>query len=127
MSSRQQGKRTALFDAPQRVASPYDKTATRDLTAAQISAMESQSETEANTMAQKISQLKNLSLRMGDEIRGSNKVLDQVGNQFEELQVTLKNTWNRMLVMAQRSGIPYKVWLGFFGVLFFMFWYVWFM
>lgn len=76
-------------------------------------------------MAQKLSQLKELSIKMGEEIRGSNKVLDSVGNQFGELQVTLKNTWNRMMVMAQRSGIPYKVWLAFFGVLVLMFWFVW--
>ncbi|ODV73269.1 Bet1p CYBJADRAFT_162653 [Cyberlindnera jadinii NRRL Y-1542] len=124
MASRQ-NKRTALFDAPPRVASPYDKPEQRDYSASRIAQMESQSEEQTNVMAQKISQLKDLSLKMGEEIRSSNKVLDQVGNQFEQLQGTLKRTWNRMLVMAQRSGIPYKVWLGFFAVLFLMFWYVW--
>ncbi|CEP24473.1 unnamed protein product [Cyberlindnera jadinii] len=124
MASRQ-NKRTALFDGPPRVASPYDKPEQRDYSASRIAQMESQSEEQTNVMAQKISQLKDLSLKMGEEIRSSNKVLDQVGNQFEQLQGTLKRTWNRMLVMAQRSGIPYKVWLGFFAVLFLMFWYVW--
>jgi blocked-early-in-transport protein 1 len=127
MSSRYaQGKnRTALFDAPQRVASPYDKPPNTDVSASKLASMESQSEEEAGQMAQKIAQLKTLGLRMGDEIRSSNVTLDNINDQFDQLRVTMKNTWNRMLVMAQRSGIPLKVWAGFFSVLALLFFYVW--
>ena len=32
---------------------------------------------------------------------------------------------NRMLVMAQKTGVGWKVWLAFFAAVGFLFWYVW--
>jgi blocked-early-in-transport protein 1 len=31
----------------------------------------------------------------------------------------------RMLRMAERTGVGWKVWLGFFAAVFFLFFYVW--
>lgn len=43
---------------------------------------------------------------------------------FENTRTRLKGTMNRMLRMAERSGISWKVWLGFFAAVILLFWYV---
>ena len=44
---------------------------------------------------------------------------------FESTSGRLKNTMNRMLRMAERTGIGWRVWAGFFAAVIFLFWYVW--
>lgn len=74
-------------------------------------------------MGQKIQALKSLSIRMGDEIRGSNHTLDQLGDTFENTAAKLKGTFKNMMVMAQKSRISIKMWLLiFFIVALFFFW-----
>lgn len=74
-------------------------------------------------MGQKIQALKTLSMKMGDEIRGSNHTLDQLGNTFESTAVKLKGTFKNMMAMAQKSGVSIKMWLLiFFVVGLFFFW-----
>lgn len=44
---------------------------------------------------------------------------------FEGTRNRLRGTMNRMLRMADRTGIGWKVWLGFFVFIFLLFAYVW--
>jgi blocked early in transport 1 len=44
---------------------------------------------------------------------------------FEGARVKLQGTMNRMLVMAEKTGVGWRVWLGFFVAVAFLFWYVW--
>lgn len=44
---------------------------------------------------------------------------------FDSSRVKLRGTMNRMLRMAERTGVGWKVWLGFFVFVFFLFAYVW--
>jgi len=44
---------------------------------------------------------------------------------FESTRIRLRGTMNRMLRMAERSGVGWRVWLLFFVAVFFLFAYVW--
>lgn len=128
--------RTQLFGRPNlrqstppvRVDSPYDKPPLQPSakqTEAYLLSLESQNNDEMDTMSQKVAALKNLGVRMGTEINKSIKVNDDITNRFEHGQVYLKNTYNRMVVMSQKAGISWKMWLLVFFIVFVCFFYVW--
>jgi blocked-early-in-transport protein 1 len=48
-----------------------------------------------------------------------------MNDQFENSRLKIKGTMNRMLRMAKKTGVGWKVWLGFFFVVGVLFWYVW--
>lgn len=62
---------------------------------------------------------------IGDEIRESSALAEKMNDTFDSTRLRLRGTMNRMLLMAERSGIPWKVWLGFFAMVIIIFTYVW--
>lgn len=66
-----------------------------------------------------------LSIRMGDEIRDSTALAEKLNDTFDNTRVRLRGTMNRMIRMADRTGVGWKVWLGFFVAVFLLFTYVW--
>jgi blocked-early-in-transport protein 1 len=66
-----------------------------------------------------------LTVAIGDEIRDSTSLAEKMNDQFESSRLKIKGTMNRMLRMAQKTGVGWKVWLGFFAAVGFLFWYVW--
>ena len=66
-----------------------------------------------------------LTVAIGDEIRDSSKLADKMNDQFEGTRVRLRGTMNRMLKMAERTGVSWRVWLAFFAAIIVLFWYVW--
>ena len=62
---------------------------------------------------------------IGDEIRDSTKLADTMNDSFELSRTKLKGTMNRMLRMAEKTGVGWRVWLGFFAAVGLLFWYVW--
>jgi len=66
-----------------------------------------------------------LTVAIGDEIRDSTSFAEKMNDQFESSRLKLKGTMGRMLRMAQKTGVGWKVWLGFFAAVGFLFWYVW--
>ena len=62
---------------------------------------------------------------MGDEIRDSTNLANSMNDTFDSTAIRLKSTMNRMLRMAEKTGISWKVWLGFFAAVILLFWYVW--
>lgn len=62
---------------------------------------------------------------IGDEIRDSSALAETMNETFDRTRIRLRGTMNRMLIMAERSGIPWKVWLGFFAFVILLFVYVW--
>lgn len=48
-----------------------------------------------------------------------------MNDQFENSRAKIKGTMNRMLRMAQKTGVGWKVWLGFFAAVILLFWWVW--
>lgn len=62
---------------------------------------------------------------IGDEIRDSSALAEKMNDSFDQTRLRLRGTMNRMLLMAERTGIPWKVWLGFFAMVALIFTYVW--
>lgn len=112
---------------PERMASPYDKTPSANARHNEsfLLSLESQNNEEVDSMSAKVATLKSLGLRMGTEINKSIKLNDEITNRFEAGKVTLKQTYNKMVVMSQRAGISWRMWLALFGLVALWFFYVW--
>ncbi|OEJ81924.1 Protein transport protein BET1 [Hanseniaspora osmophila] len=96
-----------------------------DYNGSMLSQLESQSEEQMSIMGTKVKQLKNLTTKMGDEIRSSNSTVSQLGETFEGTSLKLKKTFNKMMIMASKSRIPLRTWFLIFVVIGFLFFYVW--
>lgn len=69
--------------------------------------------------------LMQITLAIGDEIRDSTALAEKMNDSFDSTRTRLRGTMNRMLRMAERTGVGWKVWLAFFAAVIFLFWYVW--
>ena len=69
--------------------------------------------------------LKDLTVSIGDEIRSSSVLADKMNDNFDSTRVRLRGTMNRMLKMAEKTGVGWRVWLLFFAVVWALFIYVW--
>ncbi|KAI1931121.1 protein transport protein bet1 [Ophidiomyces ophidiicola] len=90
-----------------------------------LSSLESQNDAEVEGITAKVKMLKDITLAIGDEIRDSSALADKMNESFDNTRVRLRGTMNRMLRMAERTGVGWKVWLGFFFTVFILFAYVW--
>ncbi|OBA23542.1 hypothetical protein METBIDRAFT_107438 [Metschnikowia bicuspidata var. bicuspidata NRRL YB-4993] len=129
--------RTQLFSTPQhrsggnsvplRMSSPYESAplVSARHNEAFLLSLEDQNNSEVDQMSSKVSALKSLGVMMGLEISKSMHLNDEISGNFERGSVTLKNTYNRMVLMSKRAGISWKMWLVFFAVFFLMCYYVW--
>ena len=108
-----------------------------------IDELESQNEEQVSEMSKKVRMLKDVSISryqwlycvidshmqltsaIGDEIRDSTAFAEKMNDQFEGTRNRLRGTMNRMLLMAERTGIGWRIWLGFFVFIFLLFAYVW--
>jgi blocked-early-in-transport protein 1 len=91
-----------------------------------LESLESQNDTTATTLlSQKVGQLKQLTIAIGDEIRDSSSLAQTINDQFEGTGVKLRGTMRRMLRMAERTGVGWKVWVGFFIFVWGLFAWVW--
>lgn len=115
------------YTPPSRTSSPYEKDTTNSAkhNESLLSSLESQNNDELDSMGQKVAMLKNLGVRMGTEINKSIKINDEITDRFEKGKITLKNTYNKMVVMSQRAGITWRMWLAVFSIVILWFVYVW--
>lgn len=90
-----------------------------------LALLEAGNNDEMDLMGEKVNMLKNLGLRMGTEINKLIKLNDEITNSFEQGKVTLKNTYNKMVIMSQRAGITWRMWATVFAIVVFFFLYVW--
>ncbi|CAH0059381.1 unnamed protein product, partial [Clonostachys solani] len=90
-----------------------------------LNELESQNDDQVSGILGKVRVLKDMTSAIGDEIRESSALADKMNDTFDQTRVRLRGTMNRMLLMAQRSGISWKVWLLFFSAVIFLFLYVW--
>ncbi|KAI5965344.1 BET1 [Candida pseudojiufengensis] len=126
----QQGLSPIRSNPPSRnsTSSPYDQSthqSSQKYNESLLNSLESQNDEEIDSMGTKINMLKNLGEKMGIEINKSNALNNEITNSFEKGKVTLKNTYNKMIVMSQRAGISWKMWLVVFGIVFIFFFYIW--
>lgn len=90
-----------------------------------LSELESQNDEQVQGMIGKVLRLKDLTVQIGDEIRDSTALAEKMNEGFEGTSRRLKGTMRRMLRMAERTGVGWKVWLGFFAAIIILFWWVW--
>ncbi|KAL6855338.1 protein transport protein bet1 [Amphichorda felina] len=90
-----------------------------------LNELESQNDEQVAGILGKVRVLKDMTSAIGEEIRESSALAEKMNDTFDRTRVRLKGTMNRMLLMAQRTGIPWKVWLLFFGLVILLFVYVW--
>ncbi|KAK2733206.1 protein transport protein bet1 [Myotisia sp. PD_48] len=90
-----------------------------------LSSLESQNDTEVEGMTAKVKMLKDISVAIGHEIKDSTALAEKMNDTFDSTRVRLKGTMNRMLRMAERTGVGWRIWLLFFTAVFFLFAYVW--
>ena len=91
-----------------------------------LESLESQNDlTQTTLLSQKVSQLKSLTVAIGDEIRDSSALASQINDQFEGAGIRLRGTMRRMLRMAEKTGVGWKVWVLFFVAVWALFAWVW--
>ncbi|TKA69707.1 hypothetical protein B0A49_04553 [Cryomyces minteri] len=90
-----------------------------------LSELESQNDEELEGMSKRVRMLKDISVAIGTEIRSSTALAESMNNSFDSTRTRLKGTMGRMLRMAERTGVGWRVWLGFFLVVGALFWWVW--
>ncbi|ODQ79700.1 hypothetical protein BABINDRAFT_7917 [Babjeviella inositovora NRRL Y-12698] len=107
--------------------SPYGDASIDSIRNQQIqqSNLESQSEQEVGEMSDKLSILKSLSNRLGDEIHKSNLISEDLTSNMDSMGKSLKMTYNRMMIMSKKAGVGWKTWLGFFFIVFLFFFWSW--
>ncbi|KAI9684652.1 MAG: protein transport protein bet1 [Trizodia sp. TS-e1964] len=103
---------------------PATPNARGQYSASTLSSLEAQP-AELDAMASKIHQLKELSIAIGGEIRESSRVVEGLEEGFESARRQLGGTMRRMLRMAERTGVGWRAWVGFFAVLAGLFFWVW--
>ncbi|OJJ89445.1 SNARE domain- containing protein [Aspergillus glaucus CBS 516.65] len=89
-----------------------------------LSSLESQNDSEVEGISAKVKMLKNMTMAIGDEIRDTSNLTD-LNDTFDNTRVRIKGNMTRMLRMAERTGVGWRVWLVFFIAVFLIFAYVW--
>ncbi|KAK9856999.1 hypothetical protein MYU51_021519 [Penicillium brevicompactum] len=89
-----------------------------------LSSLESQNDAEVEGISAKVKMLKDITLAIGDEIRDTTH-MTELNDSFDNTRVRLRGTMNRMMRMADSTGVGWRVWLGFFFAVFLLFFYVW--
>ncbi|KAJ5055953.1 hypothetical protein J3E72DRAFT_351619 [Bipolaris maydis] len=93
--------------------------------AAVLDELESQNEEHVGVLTSKVKMLKDLTHLIGDEIRDSTSLAEKMNDQFENSRYKIKGTMTRMLRMAEKTGVGWKAWVGFFAAVILLFWWVW--
>ncbi|KAI1506567.1 hypothetical protein F5X99DRAFT_8296 [Biscogniauxia marginata] len=90
-----------------------------------LNELESQNDQQVEGILGKVKVLKDMTVAIGDEIRESSALAEKMNDTFDSTRLRLRGTMNRMMVMAERTGVGWKVWLGFFAAVILIFLYVW--
>ncbi|KAK4455007.1 hypothetical protein QBC34DRAFT_420676 [Podospora aff. communis PSN243] len=90
-----------------------------------LNELESQNDQQVDGILGKVRILKDMTVAIGDEIRDSSALAEKMNDSFDKTRLRLRGTMNRMLLMAERTGVGWKVWLGFFLAVILLFTYVW--
>ncbi|KAH9908078.1 hypothetical protein F4778DRAFT_461304 [Xylariomycetidae sp. FL2044] len=90
-----------------------------------LNELESQNDQQVEGILGKVRVLKDMTTAIGDEIRDSSALAEKMNDTFDSTRLRLRGTMNRMLVMAERTGVGWRVWLGFFAAVILIFLYVW--
>ncbi|KAI9487415.1 MAG: hypothetical protein EXX96DRAFT_77022 [Benjaminiella poitrasii] len=88
--------------------------------------LESQNDEEISGLSAKVQILKNITGKIGDEIRSGNSFIDQMNDQFSNTGSILGKTMNNFKVMASKESGTMWCCLTLFVVFIVIFFYYWF-
>lgn len=91
----------------------------------ELSQLEAQSDETMDIMKDKIGALRDLSLAMGDQINKSKRGLAELGEDMGISSDRIKWNMGRMRRFVEKSGVGWKVWLGFATIVVWWFLWVW--
>ncbi|KAG5359604.1 Protein transport protein [Yarrowia sp. C11] len=103
----------------------YDPKSHKPYSTSMLSQLESQNDEQMEGLSAKVQLLKDVTSKIGVEIRDSSHLLNNLEDTFENASTKLKGTFKRMMIMADNSGIGWRVWLGLFAFIFLCFFFVW--
>lgn len=66
-----------------------------------------------------------ITLAISSEITSSTSLAENMNDSFDNTRVRLRGTMNRMLRMAERTGVGWRAWMLFLAVVTGLFWWVW--
>ncbi|KAK3946742.1 hypothetical protein QBC32DRAFT_356705 [Pseudoneurospora amorphoporcata] len=89
-----------------------------------LNELESQNDEQVEGIMGKVRILKNMTVAIGDEIRDSSALAEKMNESFDQTRLRLRGTMNRMLIMAQKTNVGWRVWLAFFAAVVLLFFYV---
>ncbi|TID30236.1 hypothetical protein CANINC_001116 [Pichia inconspicua] len=110
-----------------KLSSPYEKSTlpSYSVKASTMAQLEEQGDETMNEMKYKLSALKDLSLAMGEEINKSKKTIVEFSEDMGLTSEKIKWNMNRMRLFVEKSGVSWKIWLGFITIIFWIFFWVW--
>nr|POF11422.1 protein transport protein bet1 [Quercus suber] len=73
-----------------------------------IDELESQNDEQVGEMSKKVRMLKEITIAIGGEIRDSTAFAEKMNDNFEGTRNRLRGTMNRMLRMAERTGVGWR-------------------
>lgn len=112
------------FDKPVETASSAYNDSSIDYSQSVLAQLESQSDFHVGVIRHKVDALKNLSLRMNEEIRRGN-TLGELSQTFDQTQTKLRTTFKKMTLMSKNSQVSIKTWISIFLIVTILFVYVW--
>ena len=86
--------------------------------------LESQHDEQIGGLSAKVSVLKDLSQRIGTEVREGTSLLGSLEDRFSNARTSVRNTMTRMIQTADRRGVSWRSWLTLIGIILFCFWLV---
>lgn len=101
----------AAQPAPKRTDAMYDQ-------------LEAQHDEQFSALSGKINMLKDITSRIGTEVKDSTTLLGSLEDRFDGARTSVKSTMNRMIAAADRSGVSWRSWLALAGIIIFCFWLV---
>jgi blocked early in transport 1 len=90
-----------------------------------LDSLEGQNDDMIEGLSQKVRLLKNVTVKIGEEIRDSSSLMDTMNENFANTRVYLSGTVRRMQRMAERQGVGWFVFMIFLCLVFFIFLWVW--
>ncbi|KAF8468361.1 hypothetical protein BDZ91DRAFT_722497 [Kalaharituber pfeilii] len=87
--------------------------------------LESQNDAQFEGLSAKVRMLKDITEAIGTEVRESSTLIQNMNDTFDNTRIRLRGTMNRMLIMADRTGVGWRAWLFFILAVVALFWYVW--
>merc|ERR1712087_757241 len=85
--------------------------------------MQKENDAQIGSLADKVSQLKEISIRIGNHVREDNKLLEGLDNNFDATGGVLKGTMQRLNNMVNSKDSRHMLYLALFVVFVFLFMY----